>query len=129
MKDLPVSATTDDQPRRGKVLVVEDELIIALALRVVLADIGFQQVTLFSQASEALVHLETDVPDFALLDYRLTRGETSEDLSLELLNRNIPFAFLTGFGGSPSKNPRLLHVPTLSKPVEQRDLERCLEAN
>ena len=79
----------------ARVLVVEDEPLIALELQAALAERGAQVVGPFCDAAAGLAHAASDDLAAALLDVRL--GETSVGpLARALSDRGVPFAFYTG---------------------------------
>ena len=79
------------------VLVVEDELLIAMTLEMMLVEKGYRVLGPASTVQEALALLETRQPDVALLDYRLG-GSTTESLLPLMESRQIPVCMLTGYG-------------------------------
>ena len=87
---------TDDR-KSMTVLIVEDEMMIATALEMMLSDRGYRVVDPVSTTEEALAVLQTVRPDVALLDYRLG-GSTTEPLLQVLEDRRIPVCMLTGYG-------------------------------
>ncbi len=64
-----------DRPCRTRVLVVEDEFIVSLALRVQLESMGCQVVGLARDASSALRQVEELRPDVVLMDIGLSGGD------------------------------------------------------
>lgn len=61
----------------GKVLLVEDNLLIALETDDALRSLGADEVQIASTASAALAYLVTNRPDFGLLDYNLGREQSA----------------------------------------------------
>ena len=78
-----------------RVLVAEDELLIALTIETELTDAGHLVVGPFSSCSDAERWLATDTPDVAVLDIQLSDGPCIE-LALDLQRRGVPFVVLTG---------------------------------
>ena len=110
---------------RRTVLILEDELIIGLALEDMLAEAG--ATTLYAQslanASGILARQEIDA---AVLDINV-HGEFSYAISEELMDRGIPFIFATGYG-DVLHDPRFDKVPTVTKPYTFDDIARALRA-
>ncbi len=80
-----------------RVLVVEDEPLVAMLVEDLLEDFGCTTVASVGTAGEA-EHLARDIViDFALLDVNLG-GEMSFGVADVLNLRGVPFAFLTGYG-------------------------------
>jgi CheY-like chemotaxis protein len=108
----------------GKILVVEDEWLIAAALADTLSDMGFSVVGPASTAAEALDLVGQECPDCALLDVSLGTGK-SFAVAESLRARGIPFVFLTGY--LTTDLPAVCRdAPILAKPVRDADLKRLL---
>lgn len=80
------------QPR---VLVVEDQMLLALALTSLLEDLGCEAVGPVAQLVTALPIVMKEPLDAALLDIRLG-DESVEPIAAILIRRGIPFGFVTG---------------------------------
>ena len=107
------------------ILVVEDEMIIALHLEEMLQELG-HVVRTASRVQEGLGLLEAGPTDFAILDVNLG-GEPSFPIADRLLARGIPFAFATGYGGRLLPEPHA-GTPVLEKPFGRAELARVLAA-
>ena len=106
----------------GSVMIVEDEVIVALAVKGLLTDLGFSVVGPFSRVSDACRALRDNQVHAAILDVNLG-GETVYSLAEILIARKIPFVFATGYGAE-SIEPRFKHIPVLNKPIEEDTLRR-----
>lgn len=109
----------------ARILVVEDELILALTIEAMLIDQGHAVVGPVARAAEAVALIETTPLDAALLDVRLRHGETVYPAAAALAERGIPFAFMTAY--APDTLDR--RYPTqalLRKPFNDRDVQRAL---
>lgn len=106
-----------------RILIVEDEPIIALALEDMLADHG-ADVYLAERLDEAFMLFEREPVDAAILDVNV-HGHRSYPLAQALLERRIPFIFATGYGDS-SHPPEFCDIPTIAKPYRMADIERAL---
>jgi CheY-like chemotaxis protein len=99
------------------VLVVEDQLMIAMDIEQVLRRLGAQDVLLAPQVDEALALLAQSMPDVAVLDFNL--GTQNCVLIADALQgRGVPFVFATGYGDGVMFPERFRHVPIVSKPVD-----------
>jgi CheY-like chemotaxis protein len=78
-----------------RVLVVEDQMLLALALTSLLEDLGCEAVGPVAQVVAALPIVMKEPLDAALLDIRLA-DESAEPIAAILIGRSIPFAFVTG---------------------------------
>jgi DNA-binding response OmpR family regulator len=95
-----------------RVLVVEDEMLIALLVEDMLADSGCILIGPFARVSDALAAAKTEVVDLALLDVNVA-GEKVFPVAHALEKRGVPFLFLTGYGQSalPQDRPDWEAVP------------------
>lgn len=98
-----------------RMLVVEDNMIIALDLEDMLMRLGVKQITVASSVSQALEALNEGLPPFAILDVNLG-AETSFPVAEALQAAGAPFAFGTGFGDSAAFPDRFRDTPVLQKP-------------
>jgi len=115
------------QTLRGvRVLLVEDEALVAMLVEDMLADEGCDVVASAPRLDEALTHAENLALeiDVAILDLNLA-GENTFGVAAALARRNIPFAFATGYGagGLP---PEWRGRPTLQKPFTAGDVTAVL---
>jgi CheY-like chemotaxis protein len=79
------------------VLVVEDELLVALLIVDLLSDEGCTILGPYSTLRTALKAARTEAFDLAVLDVNLA-GETVYPVAEALTERKIPFMLLTGYG-------------------------------
>jgi DNA-binding NtrC family response regulator len=96
------------------VLIVEDDPIIALDFEDTIQSFGVKAVRCAGSVAHALMMIDQRVPDFALLDVGLIR-EKSFVVAERLAKLNIPFAFVTGYGGERIV-PLFSDWPLLGKP-------------
>jgi DNA-binding response OmpR family regulator len=110
-----------------RVLVVEDEYLLADDLREILVEHGAEVVGPAATLCDGIRMIEADNRiDFAVLDVQL-QGENAFALSAALRDRKIPFVFTTGFG--ERKIPlEYQDVPRLEKPIETKALIAAMEA-
>jgi CheY-like chemotaxis protein len=109
-----------------RVLLVEDEPIIAMSMEDMLADLGCVVIGPALSAAEAEELARNEQLDAALLDINMGDG-TSFPVALILRERRIPFSFATGYGrtGVPTE---LSDVPVLAKPYTQESLAKTLRS-
>ena len=105
----------------ARVLVLEDEAILAFALEDMLLELGCEVVGPAMRLADALSLVEKDPLDAAVLDVNIA-GDRSYCVAEILERRGIPFIFATGYGsgGVEVKRP---DVRVLAKPYRQADLE------
>lgn len=105
----------------NRIMVVEDEALVALALRESLDEMGFSVLGPFNRISEAMVALRNNRVDAAVLDVNLG-GELIYPLADVLAADRVPFVFITGYGAEEIE-PRYAKVPILQKPIEPGALQ------
>ena len=111
-----------DMPRLAgkRVLVVEDEPLVALDIVAALEGAGVDVVGSAGTAKEALHIIDNTLLDAALLDANL-RGHPVGEIAAALAARNVPFLFVTGYGRE--NLPRAFaKTAVLSKPFSQEQL-------
>lgn len=115
-----------------RVLLVEDETLVAMLLEDMIGDLGGTVIGAASRVSRALeiVNDPATSIDVGLLDVNLG-GEDAFPIATALAERGVPFAFSTGYGNAGL--PELWRSrPTLQKPFTQEQvqsvLSRTLEA-
>ena len=81
---------------KKKVLVVEDEIIIADNICDSLIDLGYEVTEPAINYTEAILIIEKEKPDIAILDIHLSGKKTGIDIAKKINeNYNFPFIFLT----------------------------------
>lgn len=111
----------------GAVLLVEDNMIIALEAEDILATLGARAVDMAASVHDAMRLIEAATPSFALLDVNLG-SETSLPVARRLSALGVPFAFATGYGESFRIPPELGAVTMVKKPYTADTLRRALAA-
>lgn len=107
-----------------RVLLVEDEMLVAMLLEDVLEELGCEVVGPVSRIDAAKTAIEDERLDCALLDINL-RGQPVYPLVEMLDERSVPFGFVTGYGpGGVDKQFR--QRPVLRKPFNIDELESIL---
>lgn len=107
-----------------RVLVVEDEPIIAMALEDMLADFGCEVVGPASNLPDAQRLVESVAIDAAMLDININNGR-SYVIADELRRRAVPFVFATGYG---EEGIEAGGAPVLRKPYRLAEVEAILTA-
>ncbi|MCJ8238383.1 HWE histidine kinase domain-containing protein [Peteryoungia algae] len=108
-----------------QVLLVEDQVLIAMDAEMMLADAGIETVVTASSSGDALNRLKSFTPSIAVLDINLGR-DTSVPVAEELVRRGIPFVFATGYDDRSLVPDELLSVPVVRKPYDASALVRAL---
>jgi CheY-like chemotaxis protein len=107
-----------------KVLLVEDEVLVAWLLEDMLADLGCAVVGPAASVNEALAMIDAEPIDVAVLDVNLN-GQMSYPIADALVARGVPFLFSTGYD-----KDRMLDgyqtFPVLQKPFHRSELVDAL---
>jgi CheY-like chemotaxis protein len=108
----------DGTPRTDpRVLLLEDELLLAMDIEAILGDGGILTMTV-SRVADGLAAVEGHEIEAALLDINVA-GESSVPLAVALKRRGIPFMFLTGYLAPQTVlPPELTDVGFLAKPID-----------
>ena len=104
-----------------KVLLVEDQMLIALDVEAMLEDHGAGEIVTANSVSTALSRLTEFTPDIAILDVNLGT-DTSIPVALELKRRSIPFVFATGYGETSFIPEDMKTVAVVRKPYDSEKL-------
>lgn len=102
---------------RAKILIVEDEFVVAANLEAILEERGHEPVGIAPDLETAL-RLADEGPDLALVDINLRDGETGPVIAARLRERNVAVLFVTA-------NPRMLDeagaaaIGVLTKPCDE----------
>lgn len=116
-----------DGPLAGvKVLLVEDETLVAMLLEDMVSDLGGTVVGSASRLARALEMVgDTEIGfDLAVLDVNLG-GQEAFPVAMVLAERGVPFAFSTGYGNSGLPEA-WRDRPTLQKPFTQEQVTAVL---
>src|SRR5262249_54290907 len=105
----------------GRVLLVEDEALVAMMMRDILLELGLSVAGPFCTPAEAVAAAPDDGVDAAILGVNLG-GELIYPVADALAARGVPFVFVTGYGAE-SIDGRFAHVPILQKPIERQVLQ------
>jgi PAS domain S-box-containing protein len=112
-------------PDEKRVLLVEDEPLVSMMLADMLSAFGHKVDGPYSRFSDAILAAKTNNLQAGILDVNLG-GEKTYAVADILANRNIPFAFVTGYGPD-SIVSAFSHAPVLQKPIEAAKLHALLQ--
>ncbi len=115
---------------KTRVLIVEDEIIIAEDIREMLEKSGYEVAGLTGEVDEARRLLHATQPDVVLLDITLGQAQLGLELAREIAEKHqLPFIFCTSHGDkSTIKKATQLHPHGyLIKPFDQKDLYSSIE--
>lgn len=103
-----------------RILVVEDEPLLAFDIAQHLTTAGYEVVGPASTVARALELIASQGCDIAVLDINLGH-ETAEPIAAVLTGRGAPFFTVTGYSRDQHP-PAFQGVPSLTKPITPEDL-------
>jgi DNA-binding response OmpR family regulator len=109
-----------------RVLIIEDEMLIALMLQDMVSDAGFVVDGIATSLPTGIELARTADVHLAILDINLN-GEESYPIADILRARGVRMIFSTGYGAASLK-PAYEFIPTLMKPYEQANLAAAIYA-
>ncbi|WP_240625592.1 sigma 54-interacting transcriptional regulator [Spirosoma pollinicola] len=127
---LSTKSTKESQdPSAVKVLIVEDEFLIADNLRDILQEAGYQVLDIAYTVANALAICEQDLPDIVLLDIYLKGTETSLALARSFQAQHIPFIYISSNANDGIQQEVKATQPYgyIGKPFGKKDVLYSLE--
>lgn len=116
-------APNGDSVRDRRILILEDEPLVAMMMSELIRELGGVVVGPYANAREATVAFSGAI-DAALLDVNMG-NELVYPFADQLRERAVPIIFVTGYQAS-SIDPRFRESPVLTKPIETEDLTVAL---
>jgi CheY-like chemotaxis protein len=109
-----------------RVLIVEDSFLVAEDLAETVTELGCAVVGPAGTLADGLRQASEAQLDGALLDVNLSNGETSFPIAERLVERGVPFFFISGYDLDSAFPPQFKTVERLAKPVDPRRLAQAL---
>jgi signal transduction histidine kinase/DNA-binding response OmpR family regulator len=113
-----------------KILIVEDESIVALDIRYRLGNLGYQVSGIAASGEEALEKTAESTPDLVLMDIQLTGELDGVETAAQIRDRwNIPVIYITAYTDEETVNRAKITRPLgyLVKPFDDRELHTTIE--
>ncbi len=109
---------------KGRILIVEDEPLVAWTLEEVLVDAGFVVVAIVGRVAKAMAVIKSIACDAAVVDANLA-GESASPVAQALAERNLPYLVISGYSREqlPADFP-VSHY--LQKPCRQTEIIEAL---
>lgn len=104
----------------ARILIVEDEMTIAMMLEDMLAELGHHAIAVAARLPQAMELATSCDIDLAILDVNLA-GQPSFPVAAALRERHIPFVFATGYGVA-GIDPDFADERVLNKPFLMAEL-------
>ena len=111
---------------KGRALIVEDNMMIAIDEESTLQSLGFSEIELCTSVDSAVSAINNHTFSFAILDVNLGR-ETSEPVAELLQSACVPFMFASGYDEWQERLSKKFNVPVLSKPFTRASLTSVVE--
>lgn len=108
----------------ARVLLVEDEPIVAMCLEDMVSGLGCEIVGPAAGLDEGLAMAEREELDGAILDINL-EGRRSYPIAQMLLRRGVPFAFASGYGSIDEATG--IVAPLIPKPYSEEQIAAALD--
>jgi DNA-binding response OmpR family regulator len=108
-----------------RILIVEDEMTIALLMEDMVTDLGHEIAGLAMRLPQAMTMAENEDIDFAILDVNLD-GRMSFPVADVLQRRGVPFVFATGYGSAGLEAPYKDRT-VIQKPFMLSDLQSAIQ--
>ncbi len=109
----------------AKILIVEDEMLVAMNLELILEDLGHEPAGIVPDLASAEPFYEASL-DLALVDLNLRDGLTGPQIAERLSARGVPVLFITA-------NPRMLGdgvagtIGVITKPTDPATVQAAVE--
>lgn len=120
-----IARMTEESTGR-RLLLVEDEPLVAMMLQDMLGEAGYAVIGPIGQLDSAIEAAQQSAIDVALLDVNLM-GKHVYPVAAVLAARGIPFLFMSGYGDG-SLPPEYAGRPTVAKPYKMNALLDALAA-
>ncbi len=125
VKKVETVARIENVADNKTVLLVEDNIILAMDMVESLSRLGAARIETASTVDAAMLEIERNDFDFAVLDMNL-RGEVSFEIARKLKESDVPFLFVTGYGSQINVPGELAQIEILTKPVEEAALSTAV---
>ena len=112
-----------------RILIIEDDLILALSLEMMLKRIGFSEIQKVETGEEAIEAAQTFKPELLLVDVQLGSGMTGiEAVEIIQSTSDVPALYVTGNSDHFYRNKaeKTNFLDYLIKPITYRELNEVL---
>ena len=114
----------------GRILVVEDEHIVAMGIKKMLKSLGYQVTGVASTGEDAISKAESTFPDLVLMDIMLKGNIDGIEAAREIITRfDLPVVYLSAYSDSKILDRAKQTGPSgyIVKPFEEKDLHSSIE--
>jgi two-component SAPR family response regulator len=114
---------------KKKILIVEDEILVAICLRNILERMGYEVSNPVTSGEEAVLEIDKDRPDIIIMDIslkgRMTGIETAKIIHSKIC---IPIIFISGYRKEDIQAEITPQITYLSKPFNPEILKPTIES-
>ena len=114
----------------GRILIVEDEHIVAIGIKRMLKDLGYTVTGVASSGEDAIVKAESTFPDVVLMDIMLKGDMDGVKAAKEIKEKfDIPVVYLTAYSNNEILERAKTTEPLgyIIKPFDEKDLYSNIE--
>lgn len=114
----------------GRILVVEDEHIVAMGIKKMLKNLGYIVTGVASSGKDAISKAESTFPDVVLMDIMLKGDMDGVEAAKEIRERfDVPVVYLTAYSDSKILERAKKTEPFgyIVKPFDEKDLHSSIE--
>jgi DNA-binding NtrC family response regulator len=126
LKDRPLPSAVHNPLAGRRILIAEDESLIALELETALRDFGCEIVGPVARVEDVLRQVEAHDPDGALLDVNL-RGQQIFVVLPHLVRRGLRLIITSGYDDATLFPTEFRDLPRIAKPFDEFTLRRMCE--
>jgi CheY-like chemotaxis protein len=115
---------------KGRILVVEDEKIVAMGIQMMLKSLGYTITGIISSGDNAVSKVESTFPDLVLIDIMLKGELDGIEVSKEIITKfGIPVIYITACPNSKKleRTWNSGHCGFIVKPFDEMDLKKGIE--
>ena len=112
---------TKDSKAIQTLMIVEDEVLVAILLRDELQKAGYKVLELTDRLDAAMEVAKAEKPDLALVNIRLARGDDGIELSKHLKGLGIPVLLISG-QVSRASSAKTVAIGSMPKPYVPEEM-------
>ncbi|MHB8054007.1 MAG: response regulator [Candidatus Aminicenantales bacterium] len=117
--------------RSPRILIVEDERLVARDFQGILACLGFGNAEIVGSGEEALLSVEADPPDILFIDIKLKPDLDGIETAVRVrAHHDMPIVFTSALSDAETRNKAasIRRVFFLSKPIAENEIMAVLTA-
>jgi CheY-like chemotaxis protein len=127
---LGVKMAEEKKMTEGRILIVEDEHIVAMGIKRMLKSLGYTVTGVASSGEDAISKAESTFPDVVLMDIMLKGDMDGVEAAREIRDKfDVPVVYLTAYSDSKilERAKRTEPFGYIIKPFDEKDLHSSIE--